>query len=112
MFILANELGVQAAQFDARVMGRELPVDLGSTKVAIAFPGGNLVRQALPVVDPARQALPSEHTQFAFGDVQPASVFRRVVNLQAFVFRVVPQRLTGTQRQRLANFTHECICPF
>jgi len=84
VFILANELRVQTAQFDAGVIGRELPVDVGGTKVAVGFPSGNLVRQALPVVDPARQALPSEHTQFAFGDVQPASVFRRVMNLQAF----------------------------
>ena len=70
MFILANELRIQTTQFDAGVIGRELPVDLGGTNVAIAFPSGNLVRQALPVVGPARQALPSEHAQFAFGDVQ------------------------------------------
>ena len=76
MFILTNELGVQTTQFDARIIGRELPVDLGSTKVAIAFPSGSFVRQPSPVVDPARQTLPSEHAQFAFGNVQPASVFR------------------------------------
>ena len=84
MFILTNELGVQATQFDASVIGRELPVDLRSVNIAITFPCGNLVRQALPVVDPASQALPSEYTQLAFGDVQPASMFRRVMNLKAF----------------------------
>ena len=90
MFILANELRVQTTQFDAGVIGREPPVDLRSTNVAISFPSGNLVRQALPVVDSARQALPSEHTQFAFGNVQPASMFRRVMNLQTF--RQPPRR--------------------
>jgi hypothetical protein len=49
MFILTNELGIQATQFDARVIGCELPVDLGSTKIAIVFPSSRLVRQALPV---------------------------------------------------------------
>ena len=55
MFILANELRVQTTQFDASVIGRELPVDVGGMKVAVGFPSGNLVRQALPVVDPARR---------------------------------------------------------
>ena len=60
MFILANELGVQTTQFDACGIGGELPVDPGSTKVAIAFPCDNLVRQPLPVVDArARHCRPS-----------------------------------------------------
>ena len=42
MFILANELGVQTTEFDARVGGRELPVDAGSAMVAIAFPSGSV----------------------------------------------------------------------
>ena len=84
MFIEANKLRVQTAQFDARLVGRKLPVDLGGADVSVAFPGGDFVREALPVVDPARQTLPSEHAQFAFGNVQPASVFRGVMNLQPF----------------------------
>jgi hypothetical protein len=84
VFILTNKFGIQATQFDASVIGRELPVDVGSTKIAVALPCGDLVRQALPVVDPTSQALPPEYAQFTFRDVQPASMFWRVMNLQTF----------------------------
>ena len=52
MFILANELRVQTTQFDASVIGRELPVDVGGTKVAVGFPSDNLVRQATAELEP------------------------------------------------------------
>ena len=82
MFILTDELRIQTTQFDASVIGRELPVDLGRTKVAIVFPRRSLIRQTLAVVDSTRQTLPPKYAQLAFGNVQPASVLRRVMNLQ------------------------------
>ena len=84
MFIEANKLWVQASQFDSRLVSRKLPVDLVGTNISVAFPGGDLVRKALPVVDPARQTLPSEYAQFAFGHVQPTSVLRGEVDVQPF----------------------------
>jgi hypothetical protein len=35
-----------------------------------------------------------------------------VARAEAFVFRVISQRLTGTHRQRLADFAHELFAGF
>jgi len=61
MLIKANKLRVQSAQFDACLVGRKLPIDLGGADISVAFPGGDLVGKELSVVDSASQALPSEH---------------------------------------------------
>jgi len=84
VFVLADEFGVESAQFDAGVGGRELPVDVFHVCVPVAFPGGNLVRQSLSVVDSPGQTLSPQHTVFAFGNIQPTAVLRRVMNIEPF----------------------------
>ena len=82
MFVLADEFWVQATQFDAGVVGCELPVDVIRSAVPLALPSSNLLRQTAPVIDSAGEALPPQHAEFAFGDVQPTAMLGRVVDLQ------------------------------
>ena len=50
MLIKANKLRVQSAQFDACLVGRKLPIDLGGADISVAFPGGDLT-DLLPRAD-------------------------------------------------------------
>src|SRR3974390_3347910 len=74
-----TETGVQPFQFDAGVLGRELPVGFGVMVVSMALPGRGFFLEGLFVGDAAAQALGGENGEFGLGHVEPASVLWRVM---------------------------------
>ena len=60
-----------------------MPVCLRVLLVAAVLPGGDLLGQDLLVRDAAIEALGRQHAEFGFGYVEPASVFGRVMPLEA-----------------------------
>ncbi len=69
-------------QFNARVLGGEPLFDRGRVGIAHFLPCRNLAAERLPVRDTPGQALTAQHADSAFGDVQSAAVFRRMMNLE------------------------------
>ncbi len=65
-------------EFDAGVVGGEVPVGLGVVSVAIAFPGGDLIDEGLFVGDAAIEALGGQDAEFGLGQIEPATVLWRV----------------------------------
>ncbi len=81
VFVLADEFWVQPTQFDAGVVGRELPVDTIRVGVSVPLPGRRLC-QTVSILNSAGETLPSQRTEFAFGDVLPTAMLGSVVDLQ------------------------------
>src|SRR5690242_2882301 len=52
--------GVEVAQFDACIVGGELPVDLTLVGVGGVLPGGEFGIEGVEVADPAVEALPGQ----------------------------------------------------
>jgi hypothetical protein len=71
------------AEFDACVVGGELPADLALFGVDGVLPGGEFGVEGVEVADAAVEALPSQGGQLDLGDVEPGPVFGGVVDLQA-----------------------------
>ena len=71
------------AQFDACVVGGELPVHLTPVGVGGVLPGWEFGVEDVEVADPAIEALPGQRGEFALGDVEPRPVFGRVMDLEA-----------------------------
>ncbi|UJW30883.1 hypothetical protein L3Q67_20155 [Saccharothrix sp. AJ9571] len=71
------------AEFDACVVGGELPADLALLGVDGVLPGGEFGVEGVDVADAAVEALATECGEFDLGDVEPGSVFGGVVDLQA-----------------------------
>ncbi len=65
-----------------RVFGSEPLFDRGRVGIARFPPYRNITTKRLPVWDAPGQALTAQHADFAFGDVQPGAVFRRMMNLE------------------------------
>lgn len=76
------------AEFDACVVGGEVPVDLALVGVGGVLPGGELDVEDLKVSDAALEALAGQRGELDLGDVQPGAVFGGVVDLQALCQRV------------------------
>lgn len=69
-------------QFDSRVVGGESPVNAFLRGVALLLPGAALAAQCRQTGNSPVQALPGKNAQLAFGDVEPGTVFGRIVNFQ------------------------------
>jgi len=73
---------VKSFQFDSGFVDGELPVDTPLFLVHVSGPDGDFRLQGRQVADAAvLQALAGQATQFTFGDVQPASMFGGVNEL-------------------------------
>jgi hypothetical protein len=59
------------AEFDAGVVGGEVPVGLTLAGVGLVLPGGERSVQGVEVADPAVGALPGRNGELDFGDVEP-----------------------------------------
>ena len=70
------------AQFDSRVVGGEVPLNLALVAVGLLLPGGQFGVEAGRLVDAAVQALAGERGQFDLGDVEPGPVAGGVVDLE------------------------------
>jgi hypothetical protein len=77
--------GIEAFWLDAAVRRRELPVQTHFAAVALFFPCSHFLFQQLPVLDPTSQALTGQRRQLTLGDVQPARMLRRVVDLESWI---------------------------
>ena len=62
---------VEASEFDASILGCELPFDLRSGGVAPLLPAFDLALEGVLMGDAAGQALPCERTQLDLSLVQP-----------------------------------------
>src|SRR5580693_2060006 len=65
---------VEPLQFDAGVVGCELPIGLGVMLVAMILPSINLSLEGLLVGNTAAQALCRQNGEFGFGHVEPTSI--------------------------------------
>ena len=75
--------GVQALQLDPGIIRCEVPLSDGVGFVSLADPGVDLVDDCLFVGDAPVEALRGEDAEFGFGQVQPGTVFRRVMPFEA-----------------------------
>ncbi len=57
------------AEFDAGVVGGEVPLDLALIGVGLSLPGGEFGAQGLEVLDATVQALAGQHREFDLGNV-------------------------------------------
>src|SRR3979490_3261937 len=71
-----------SAELFASLLGGEHPLDPGAFGVSPLFPGSDLGEDRFLVVDAAVQALAAQDADFDFHHVQPAGMFRRVVELK------------------------------
>ena len=65
-------------EFDAGVLGRELPVSFGMRGIAVSLPCGELVQEDLLVGDAAVETLRRENGEFGFRHIEPTAVLWRV----------------------------------
>src|SRR3954468_4394604 len=73
---------IELLQLDPRVLGPELPADLGLQAVAFLLPSRRLCLHQPGTVHAPVQALPRQDAQFCLRHVQPAAVLGRRVELQ------------------------------
>src|SRR5215218_3156056 len=73
---------VEASEFDAGILGCELPFDLRSGGIAPLRPAGDLALEGVLMGDAARQALARKDAQLDLRLVQPGAVLGRVVDLE------------------------------
>src|SRR5215218_4209076 len=73
---------VEASEFDAGILGCELPFDLRSGGIAPLRPAGDLALEGVLMGDAARQALARQDAQLDLSLVQPGAVLGRVVDLE------------------------------
>ncbi len=73
----------EAAQLDAGVGGRKLPIDAPGLVIAPVCPGADLLAHRRPVGASLAQARPLRDAEFEVGHVAPRAVLGRVVDLEA-----------------------------
>lgn len=67
---------VEMLEFDPRIFGGELTIEVGNFAIAGIPPGRGVFDQGRLVGDLAIQTLPGQHIQFDLRHVQPASMLR------------------------------------
>src|ERR1700690_842336 len=66
-------------EFDAGVIGCELPVGLGVVFVSIGLPGSDFVLELLSVGNASIETLRRENGEFGFRHIEPTAVLWRVM---------------------------------
>ena len=59
------------AEFDAGVVGGEVPLDLALIGIGLSLPGGEFGVEGLEVLDAPVQALAGQHGELDLGDIEP-----------------------------------------
>ena len=67
-------MGIVPFEFDAGVVGCELPIGLGVVLVSMALPSGDFFFQSRLVGNASAQALSRQNGEFGFGHVEPTSM--------------------------------------
>jgi YD repeat-containing protein len=73
--------GIEAFEFDARIRRAELPVHRADSLVTMILPTLNLLTEVLNGSNIVSQPLPRQHTEFNFGNIEPARMFGGIVDL-------------------------------
>jgi hypothetical protein len=73
--------GIQPLQFDACISGAELPVDRADLLITMLLPALNLLTELLDGGNVVGQVLSLTHIQFNLGNIEPARMFGRVMDL-------------------------------
>ena len=82
------DFGVEPFQFHAGVFDTKLPIDTALFAVCLVRPGCNFSLQYGQCTDAAvAETLAREATQFTFGNIEPATVFWGVTEVDAFDVR-------------------------
>ena len=71
-------------EFDACVIGSELPIGFGVIAVSVGLPSGGFVYEGLLVGNAASEALRREDAEFGLGHIEPTAVLGRIVPFEAF----------------------------
>jgi hypothetical protein len=79
---LFGAYGVEVAELDPGIIGREMPDHTACVTVARLVPRRQFGIQGLGVRDAAVQTLGTEHSEFDFSHVEPTAVAGRVVDFQ------------------------------
>ncbi len=66
-------------EFDASVIGRELPIGFGVMGIAVSFPSGDLTDEDLLVDDAASKTLRRKNREFGFRHIEPTAVLWRIM---------------------------------
>lgn len=77
---------MELSQFDASIVGRELPID-NLAVVVVVRPGGDLLFEGFDIGDAFLQALVAQDAHLDLGDVEPTPVFGRVVDFESLARR-------------------------
>jgi hypothetical protein len=93
------------AEFDAWVIGGEVPTRLALLGVDGALPGCEFGVEGVEVADAAVETLPRQRGQLDLGDVEAGPVFGGVVDLQALG---QGNALVGARRPRRARRCRGC----
>ncbi|UOT08426.1 MULTISPECIES: hypothetical protein [Rhodococcus] len=83
------------AEFDAGVVGGEVPLDLALIGVGLSLPGGEFGVEDSEVLDVPVQVLAGQRGELDLGDVEPRAVFGGVVDLEPLRERERLGRLEG-----------------
>ena len=94
------ECRIETFQPYACVLAGELPVNLGLNPISVRLPCPNLAAHLVNGVNPAIETRTRHHTDFRFGHVQPAAVFRSVHK-----FELVPKHFGLRRLECLAKRT-------
>ena len=106
--------GQEGFEFDAGIVGCELPVGFGLMLVASGDPGRDLVAQGGQIADTPVETLRGENAELALCHVEPASVLRRVMPFEAlgqaarFLRR---KRLVKRRRLVRVQIVRKTVCP-
>src|SRR3974390_1003068 len=66
-------------EFDAGVIGRELPIGFGVMGIAVSLPCGDLTVEELFVGDAAGKTLRRKNGEFGFRHIEPTAVLWRIM---------------------------------
>src|SRR3989304_5497587 len=80
---MLSYLRIEPAQFDAGVGGGELPANGHFRLIASLLPGGDFSRYLGDAAEPTAQALAGEHGKLTLRHVQPGTMLRGIVPLEA-----------------------------
>lgn len=99
------------AEFDAGIVGGEVPLDLALVGIGLLLPGSEFGIERLEVFDAPVQTLTGQHGEPDLGDVEPRAVFGGVVNLEPLRERERLGRLEGLVERSDVVSTRDCPSP-
>jgi hypothetical protein len=75
-------LWVKALEFDAGILGRELPINAFLGRIALLFPLCRFLYERLQIWDPPIQALQGQCTEFDLSNIEPTAMLGGMMDFQ------------------------------